>query len=379
MESSEKSLLSIFCEELKCALCQDQLKNPRLLICIHSFCEDCLETYYKKENYSVGKIACPVCDEDTVLSDAGISGLRRDFRAIGLMERMAKDKGKMQQQKAKKGLQLCEVCGHVEQAATSFYNCQECKLVLCNECGTAHKHPVHLSTHRVDVANSLDLLYADDQDNGIFCKKHDGKKLELFCKLCLIPVCDLCSIRDHRAQENHDCIKVEDFIPVMRKELQSRLSRLTEAYNTCEIAIPLIRIEEKTAEAQRDVLDTAIHFGVEKSIMDMKTLEMDLKARNKAFLDLRNQTFSQWTEIIKERAGNIEKIRLKVERTLEENMKCNLIASMHNGLLASIDGFLSQAPEYFICRTMQKVMGEKTASFQIDKPRACIQTYVYEP
>nr|XP_054770893.1 E3 ubiquitin-protein ligase TRIM56-like [Lytechinus pictus] len=244
MESSEKSLLSIFCEELKCALCLDQLKNPRLLICIHSFCEDCLETYYKKENHSVGKIACPLCDEDTVLSDAGISGLRRDFRAIGLMERLEKDKEKIQQQKAKKGLQLCDVCGHVEQAATSFYNCQECKLVLCNECGTAHKHPVRLSTHHVDV-DGLDLQDADDQDKMIFCEKHEGKMKELFCKLCLLTVCDRCSIKDHRLQENHDCVKVEEFVPVMRKEMQSRLSGLTEAYKKCGTTVSLIRDAEK--------------------------------------------------------------------------------------------------------------------------------------
>nr|XP_054770892.1 E3 ubiquitin-protein ligase TRIM56-like [Lytechinus pictus] len=231
MESSDKNMLSFLREEVKCAICLNRLKNPRLLICIHSFCEDCLETYYKKENSSVGKIACPVCDENTVLSDAGISGLRRDFRAIGLMDRMVNDKEKMQQQKAKKGLQLCEVCGHVEQAATSFYNCQECKLALCNECGTAHKHPVLLSTYHVD-GDGLDLQDADDQDKVIFCERHDGKKKELFCKLCLIPVCDLCFIRDHRLQENHDCVKVEEFIPVMRKEIQSRLSSLTEAYKS---------------------------------------------------------------------------------------------------------------------------------------------------
>ncbi|XP_041483117.1 uncharacterized protein LOC121429922 [Lytechinus variegatus] len=357
MESSEKSLLSIFCEELKCALCLDLLKNPRLLICIHSFCEDCLETYYKKENHSVGKIACPVCDEDTVLSDAGISGLRRDFRAIGLMERMAKDKKKMQQQKARERLKLCEVCGHIDQATTSFYMCPECKLALCKECGTAHKHPVCFSTHHVH-GDGLELQDADDQDKMIFCEKHEGKKKELFCKLCLVPVCDLCSIIYHPVQQNHDCIKVEDFVPVMRKEIQLRLSRLTEAHKTCGTTISLIRNAEKTAEAQKDVLDSAIHLGMEKS-------EMNLKTRNKAYLNLRNQTFSQWTEIIEERAENIEKIRLKAKRTLEENIKFASIASMHNDLLASCDSILSQNPDKFICREIKKIIGEKLLHFRL--------------
>ncbi|XP_063967737.1 E3 ubiquitin-protein ligase Trim36-like isoform X1 [Lytechinus pictus] len=357
MESSDKNMLSFLREEVNCAICLNQLKNPRLLICIHSFCEDCLETYYKKENHSVGKIACPVCDEDTVLSDAGISGLRRDFRAIGLIERMAKDKEKMQQQKAKNGLQLCEVCGHVEQASTSFYNCQQCKLALCNECGAAHKHPVRLSTHHVH-GDGLDLQDSDDQDKMIFCEKHEGNKKELFCKLCLVPVCDLCSITDHPVQQNHDCIKVEDFVPMMRKEIQSRLSRLTKAYLICWTTIYSIRNAEKTAEAQKDVLNSAIHFGMEK-------YEMNLKARNTAFLNLRNQTFSQWTEIIEERAENIEKIRLKAKRTLEENIKFALIASMHKDLLASCDSILSQNPDKFICREIKKIIGEKLLHFRL--------------
>eukprot|EP00057_Strongylocentrotus_purpuratus_P019720 XP_011674194.1 PREDICTED: uncharacterized protein LOC105443077 [Strongylocentrotus purpuratus] len=352
MASADTNLSSLLHEELKCAICLEQLKTPRLLICVHSFCEKCLETYYKEAQSSVGRIACPVCDEETILNDAGILGLRHDFRAMTLIERLEKEKPK-QQQETKKEIRLCEVCGDIDsESASSFLNCTECTLAMCNACSKKHKHPCSADTSRTNVAER-DLENNDDANGTILCEKHGGKEKELFCTFCLIPVCQVCSINDHRLQENHTCVKVEEFVPMMLEEIQSRMSRLAQVGEQCAAIIPMIEKAENLAKKQKDVLDKQIEDDIEEY---NHCVETDLKVKNEKFLKLRNQTLNQWQKIVEDRAKGIETIQLKAEETLEQSENYSLIATSYRSLLKTLDSVLSKAPEKYIHKMIKKVL-----------------------
>ena len=64
---SVKSELTDLLEDsdfLKCPLCQSKLKNPVILSCLHTLCQNCYDGW--KTNQQNGR-RCPVCSErDTV-------------------------------------------------------------------------------------------------------------------------------------------------------------------------------------------------------------------------------------------------------------------------------------------------------------------------
>ena len=363
MASADTNWLSVLREEVKCAICLEQLKKPRLLICVHSFCEKCLETYYEEKQSIVGRIACPLCDEETILNDAGILGLRHDFRAMTLKERLEKEKPK-QQQKTKQVInKLCEVCGNIDSVSTSpFFNCTECKLALCMACSKKHQHPCSADTSSRTHVAEMDQDNNDGANGTILCEKHGGKEKELFCTFCLIPVCQVCSINDHRLQDNHKCVKVEDFVPVMREEIQSRMSRLAQVCEQCAAIIPMIEKADNLAKKQKDVLDKQIEDDIEKY---NHCVETDLKVKNEKFLKLRNQTLNQWQKIVEDREKGIETIQLKAEEMLEQSENYSLIATSYKSLLKTLDSLLSKAPEKYILKTIKKVKEERQLHFRL--------------
>ena len=50
--------------ELECAICMETFNKPKLLYCMHTFCEECINKIVRREN-SHGKISCPICRHET--------------------------------------------------------------------------------------------------------------------------------------------------------------------------------------------------------------------------------------------------------------------------------------------------------------------------
>ena len=46
---------------LKCAVCQEILKNPKTLQCFHSFCEECIGRLAKTTHGERDGVNCPLC------------------------------------------------------------------------------------------------------------------------------------------------------------------------------------------------------------------------------------------------------------------------------------------------------------------------------
>ena len=58
----------------KCPICQDDIKDPRLLPCIHTFCLECLERYCK-DKLPGDDAPCPECRQEFRIPKVGVAGL----------------------------------------------------------------------------------------------------------------------------------------------------------------------------------------------------------------------------------------------------------------------------------------------------------------
>ncbi|KAM9437405.1 tripartite motif-containing protein 3b isoform 4-T13 [Salvelinus alpinus] len=116
---------------LVCSICLDHYHNPKVLPCLHTFCENCLQNYIPPESLT---LSCPVCRQTSILPEKGVSALQDNFFITNLMEVM------------------------------EFY-CESCETAMCLEC-TKGEHREHvtvplrdvLEQHKTQLKTQLDAI-----------------------------------------------------------------------------------------------------------------------------------------------------------------------------------------------------------------------------
>ena len=66
----------------ECSICHETFTAPKVLPCLHTFCQPCLE----KIQESLDKIQCPKCDQDCAFPLQGISKLLSDYVLSNVLE-----------------------------------------------------------------------------------------------------------------------------------------------------------------------------------------------------------------------------------------------------------------------------------------------------
>ncbi|TFJ96288.1 cleavage and polyadenylation specificity factor subunit 1 [Platysternon megacephalum] len=68
---------------LVCSICLDRYRNPKVLPCLHTFCERCLQNYIPPQSLT---LSCPVCRQTSILPEQGVAALQSNFFITNLME-----------------------------------------------------------------------------------------------------------------------------------------------------------------------------------------------------------------------------------------------------------------------------------------------------
>ena len=69
---------------LRCAVCLDRLKNPKILPCQHTFCKTpCIEGLIKWQTRS---IKCPECRQDHFVPSNGADGFPNNITILGFLD-----------------------------------------------------------------------------------------------------------------------------------------------------------------------------------------------------------------------------------------------------------------------------------------------------
>ncbi|XP_022235002.1 B-box type zinc finger protein ncl-1-like isoform X2 [Limulus polyphemus] len=177
----------------KCSICQDTYTIPKVLPCLHTFCQPCLE----KIQESPGKIKCPQCQEECLLTD-GLAGLLSNYAVSNILEA-----------NALQGTTLC-CTGCKTKESNVVARCIDCANFLCSNCVMAHQFMHCFEGHRVltmgEFQNNKDDI---KPKKPIFCSHHKLKALEFFCQTCNVVICSDCTIVEH-PQGMHNIDHLED-------------------------------------------------------------------------------------------------------------------------------------------------------------------------
>ncbi|ELU03406.1 hypothetical protein CAPTEDRAFT_168454 [Capitella teleta] len=143
MASSIPVVKQIHRQFLSCAICLERYSRPKVLPCLHTFCEQCLQEYIPPQSLSV---ACPICRQQSILPEAGVSALQNNCFIIKLMEvlenpNLCLNLSELAMAECDTATMASLVCPNHQGQSFEFY-CSECETAVCRDC-TSGEHTSH--------------------------------------------------------------------------------------------------------------------------------------------------------------------------------------------------------------------------------------------
>ena len=146
-------------EDFMCHVCDNSFNMPKVLTCLHVFCQDCIEKLVEPGTPDEGGsapskiIICPVCSQETRVGAKGVAELQPDNVMINMQDMESIKKMKV----------ICTSCKANEKAVA---RCSDCANFLCPNCVTAHKYMRCFENHKVNINAIVILLWANLNENG---------------------------------------------------------------------------------------------------------------------------------------------------------------------------------------------------------------------
>ncbi|KAL4236277.1 hypothetical protein ACF0H5_004664 [Mactra antiquata] len=218
---------------LHCTLCWEMYKEPKVLMCLHTFCCECLQKMLNNKNHKF--LICPLCQLKTGIPKGGISKLVDNI----IISRLIKEADN-----------LCVICKLHNDECVSWGKCIDCGDDMCKNCCEKHTFTRQTVNHTVvsfEEINSKPSLSVPLEGNVTFCKKHCNTKAVTFCKDCCVSLCKECVNSQHSRHSTKDLNIVER---EKRSTLQKCLKSVEESCkrhlnDNSEEALEIIEKKEK--------------------------------------------------------------------------------------------------------------------------------------
>ncbi|XP_073333740.1 tripartite motif-containing protein 16-like [Pagrus major] len=264
-------------EKLCCSICLDLLKDPVAVPCGHSFCMNCIKSYWEEDDQK--KVySCPQCRQTfqprpALVKNTMLADLAEELKKTGLRAAPADHCYAGPEDVA------CDVCtGRKLKAVKS---CLQCLVSYCEQHLQPHYEAPAFEKHKlVDPSKKL-------QDN--ICARH-SEVMKIFCRTDQQCICYLCSMDEHKG---HDTVSVAAEMTAKQKELEVSRQNIQQRIQDREKEVKLLQQEVE-----------AVNGSADKAVRDSE----------KIFTDMKQQIRSrQKTEVT-----HINKLQEKVEQEITD-------------------------------------------------------------
>lgn len=277
---------------VKCQLCSENMKMPKILQCLHSFCESCLEGYVKKlvDRAKTTTITCPLCHAVVLISRSRIN-VREYIESLPTSTLISTILGK----KAAR-TRLCSVCKSDTSRAVCW--CGYCALAFCDEHVLYHKQ-LTSNKNRHPTINLDDIN--SNKTTALFpyqkCQFHKKEDLHLFCKEEWSPCCHICRKMLHR---NCD-VQKGSVVP-----LSVAAGKIKDSKNAKQL--------KKRLEGLRDEAENVS----EDRIKNLDELELQLRLGRESISTIRNMINEHLDQLEDELHDELTEIYERTRIDLEE-------------------------------------------------------------
>ena len=211
----------------------------------------------------------------------------------------------------------CQTCG----GYSDFY-CNDCHQRMCGKCREDHlRHPYN-KKHEVCGYKDRKLTFTSKP-----CKFHPNHQMVLCCKRCQIPICAICTTKDHAG---HEFLDLEE---VCTKNFRVRFEQIRKIRDNVlpQSRLHLQEAKETTKETKQNV-DRLRSVMTEKAARIKEIVDVVL---SEGLNELQTSGVSAVMQMEKQEK-EIEKYITKIETVLEER-KLSIVSENSEDFLSDID------------------------------------------
>ncbi|XP_078609973.1 uncharacterized protein LOC144881107 [Branchiostoma floridae x Branchiostoma japonicum] len=206
-------------EFLVCQICLDDFKQPKMLPCLHTFCQPCLERLL--ETQRPAKLSCPTCRQDVPLPENGVQGLKANFlvgKLHDILQQQRKGNGKTSELRAEGA--PCTAC---ERGNPAEFYCVECTDYLCHVCNDTHRGLRVSRSHKVvKIEDLLSGKFSTELPSKETTKCEDHNEvIKFYCDTCHRVICLHCVVTAHK---DHQYVEIEKAAERERAKIKAKLS-----------------------------------------------------------------------------------------------------------------------------------------------------------
>ncbi|XP_037644536.1 tripartite motif-containing protein 16-like [Sebastes umbrosus] len=275
-------------ETISCSICLDLLKDPVTTSCGHSYCMNCIKSFWDGEDEK--KIySCPQCRQTftprpVLLKSTMLADLVEERKKTGLQAAPADHCYAGPEDVA------CDVC--TGRKLKAFKSCLACLASYCEKHLQPHYDSAPLKKHKL-VEPSKKL-----QEN--ICSRHD-EVMKIFCRTDQQCICYLCLMDEHKG---HDTVSAAAERTERQRELE--VSRLS--------------IQQRIQDREKDVKllqqqVEAVNHSADKAVEDSEKIFTELiRLMEKRSCDVKQQVRSQQ----KSEVSRAKELQEKLEQEITE-------------------------------------------------------------
>ncbi|KAK1160948.1 protein PML-like [Acipenser oxyrinchus oxyrinchus] len=296
--SLNSDTLQSYSQFLQCGACSSDITSPKLLSCLHSFCQTCLN-----DQDGCHVVTCPTCHQPTVKAEVKDNKLLSDLQSkLDILKQIAR------------GSDLsCSCCN-----ASAGSMCFECEKFLCQKCFEAHQVFTAKDSHSVESLESLkemgfqEFLATARKKRLPYCPEHDKQTISIFCRSCSKSICCTCTVLAHKPHDYAD-IKLE--AQLQKQDLTQMSTVLVEKEKEfAKICQDLLSLQDRSQHHKKEL--------VEQIKASVKEALRKVEEKGDALLEELEGLYTVKEVEIKGRIVQMENVlrRIEASRGLVDNM-----------------------------------------------------------